>query len=88
MTHPKLLAASGLRKTYTEERRDATDAAEPRELIRSGIVRDPSVHKAVQEKIARFSEELGLEVAGIIESSIVGTEGNVEFLISLRNSAA
>lgn len=41
VTHPKLLAASGLRKTYTEERRDATDAAEPRELIRSGIVRDP-----------------------------------------------
>ena len=40
-TVPKLPAASGLRKTYTEKRRDATAAAEPRELRRSGILRDP-----------------------------------------------
>lgn len=52
---------------------------------RGGIVRDPSVHEAVKAKIARFSEALGMHVKGIIESSIVGTEGNVEFLIYLTN---
>ena len=40
-TVPKLLAAPDLRKTYTEKRRDATEAAELRELQRSGTVRDP-----------------------------------------------
>ncbi len=55
------------------------------EVGRGGIVRDPQVHRAVQEKIARFSESLGLRVCGLIQSPIVGTEGNVEFLIHLRN---
>lgn len=52
---------------------------------RGGIVRDPNVHRAVQEKIARFAESLGLRVCGLVESPIAGTEGNVEFLIHLRN---
>lgn len=52
---------------------------------RGGIVRDPKVHDAVREKIKNYSEQLGLQVVGIVESSIVGTEGNVEFLIYLRN---
>lgn len=53
---------------------------------RGGIVRDPQVHRAVQEKIARFAESLGFVVQGLIPSPIVGTEGNVEFLIYLRNA--
>ncbi|MCC7165143.1 MAG: TlyA family RNA methyltransferase [Anaerolineae bacterium] len=52
---------------------------------RGGIVRDPRVHEQVREKIVRFSEQLGLEVGGVIESPIAGTEGNVEFLIYLQN---
>lgn len=52
---------------------------------RGGIVRDPEVHAAVKAKIARFSEDLGLRVKGVMESPIVGTEGNVEFLIYLSN---
>ena len=38
---PKLLAAPGPRKTYTEKRRDATEAAELREGMRSGTLHDP-----------------------------------------------
>lgn len=52
---------------------------------RGGIIRDPKVHQAVQDKIVRFAESLGLTVGGIIPSPIVGTEGNVEFLIHLSN---
>ncbi len=59
-----------------------------KEVGRGGIVRDQNVHRAVQEKIARFGESLGLHVQGIIPSPIVGTEGNVEFLICLRNDLA
>ena len=40
-TLPKLLAAPGVRKTYTEKRRDATEAAELREPKRSGTVHAP-----------------------------------------------
>ena len=58
-----------------------------KEVGRGGIVRDPNVHRAVQEKISRFAESLGLRVSGLIESPIVGTEGNVEFLIYLQNDS-
>lgn len=52
---------------------------------RGGIIRDPKVHQAVQDKIVRFAGTLGLTVGGLIPSPIVGTEGNVEFLIYLMN---
>lgn len=54
------------------------------QVPRGGIVRDPEVHRAVQENIVRFAESLGFVVQGVIPSPIVGTEGNREFLISLH----
>jgi 23S rRNA (cytidine1920-2'-O)/16S rRNA (cytidine1409-2'-O)-methyltransferase len=48
-----------------------------------GIVRDPRVHRAVIEKIARHARSLNLRVRGLIRSPLEGTEGNVEFLIYL-----
>lgn len=57
-----------------------------KEVGRGGIVRDPKVHQAVTEKIARFASSLGLERRGLIESPIHGTEGNIEFLIHLVNA--
>jgi|SRR5581483_1965840 23S rRNA (cytidine1920-2'-O)/16S rRNA (cytidine1409-2'-O)-methyltransferase len=50
---------------------------------RGGIVRDPKVHAQVIEKITRAAERLGLKRLGLIESPILGTEGNAEFLIYL-----
>jgi 23S rRNA (cytidine1920-2'-O)/16S rRNA (cytidine1409-2'-O)-methyltransferase len=57
-----------------------------KEVPRGGIVRDPEIHRIVQEKIAQFGEALGLRVLGVIPSPIVGTEGNTEFLICFVNS--
>lgn len=57
-----------------------------KEVPRGGIVRDPEIHRMVQEKIAQFGTALGLRVLGIIPSPIVGTEGNTEFLICFVNS--
>jgi 23S rRNA (cytidine1920-2'-O)/16S rRNA (cytidine1409-2'-O)-methyltransferase len=45
-----------------------------------GIVRDPAKHAQAVETVNNTATELGLYVAGVIESPIQGAEGNVEFL--------
>jgi 23S rRNA (cytidine1920-2'-O)/16S rRNA (cytidine1409-2'-O)-methyltransferase len=50
---------------------------------RRGVVRDPSVHQAVCERIRLWWGGLpGWRVLGITESPITGPEGNREFLIA------
>ena len=45
-----------------------------------GIVRDAAKRAHAIEKVNQSATELGLQVAGVIESPIQGAEGNVEFL--------
>lgn len=45
-----------------------------------GIVRDAAKRAQAIEKVNQSATELGLQVAGVIESPIQGAEGNVEFL--------
>ena len=45
-----------------------------------GIVRDPEKHKRVINEINEFAGQLGFRVGGVIESPILGAEGNKEFL--------
>ena len=45
-----------------------------------GIVRDPAKRAQAVEKVNHAAVEIGLDVAGVIESPIQGAEGNVEFL--------
>ncbi len=54
------------------------------EVGKGGVVRDPSKHEAVVEKIRELGAGLGCEVLGVIESPILGPKGNREFLIHLR----
>ncbi|HEX2271492.1 MAG TPA: SAM-dependent methyltransferase, partial [Pyrinomonadaceae bacterium] len=49
-----------------------------------GIVRDAAKRAQAVEKVNQFAIELGLNVAGVIESPIQGAEGNVEFLALYR----
>jgi 23S rRNA (cytidine1920-2'-O)/16S rRNA (cytidine1409-2'-O)-methyltransferase len=51
---------------------------------KKGIVRDPGVHAAVCERIARFVTSLGWEVIGIVPSPIPGGDGNREFFIAAK----
>lgn len=51
---------------------------------KGGIVRDPGVHKAAVEKVARAVEDLGGNAIETTESPILGTEGNREFLLHAR----
>jgi 23S rRNA (cytidine1920-2'-O)/16S rRNA (cytidine1409-2'-O)-methyltransferase len=47
---------------------------------KGGIVRDPAVHQAACERVARAVRELGFETS-MMESPILGAQGNKEFLL-------
>jgi 23S rRNA (cytidine1920-2'-O)/16S rRNA (cytidine1409-2'-O)-methyltransferase len=51
---------------------------------KGGIVSDPAAHAAAVEKIRAFVEAAGRRWCGVIESPILGTTGNREFLACLR----
>jgi 23S rRNA (cytidine1920-2'-O)/16S rRNA (cytidine1409-2'-O)-methyltransferase len=50
------------------------------EVGKGGIVREPEKHEHVVAEVNKFAEEIGLRVEGVIESPILGAEGNKEFL--------
>ncbi len=50
------------------------------EVGKGGIVRDPEKHEAVVTDVNSFVKTLGLKVAGLTESPILGAAGNKEFL--------
>ena len=47
---------------------------------KGGVVRDERVRAEAVERVNSFAESLGLAVEGVIESPILGAEGNKEFL--------
>ena len=50
------------------------------EVGKGGIVREPEKHTQVITEVNDFAVKLGLKVNGVIESPILGAEGNKEFL--------
>jgi 23S rRNA (cytidine1920-2'-O)/16S rRNA (cytidine1409-2'-O)-methyltransferase len=48
---------------------------------KKGIVREPAIHAAVCDDIAKFVVSLGWRVLGIIPSPVEGGDGNAEFLL-------
>ena len=57
------------------------------EVGEKGVVRDQSVHRKVLGEICLFAGEQGLSVCGADFSPIRGPEGNIEFLLHLKNDA-
>jgi 23S rRNA (cytidine1920-2'-O)/16S rRNA (cytidine1409-2'-O)-methyltransferase len=53
---------------------------------KGGIVRDPQVQQAAADKVAGAVQQLGGSGIEVIESPILGTEGNREFLLHARFS--
>jgi 23S rRNA (cytidine1920-2'-O)/16S rRNA (cytidine1409-2'-O)-methyltransferase len=51
---------------------------------KGGIVRDPDLHRAACEKVRTAVRELGFETT-VMESPILGAEGNKEFLLHARH---
>ena len=50
------------------------------EVGKGGIVREPEKHERVVNEINQFAKGIGLRIAGVIESPILGAAGNKEFL--------
>lgn len=50
------------------------------EVGKGGIVREAGKHERVVAEINSFARDLGLEMLGVIDSPILGAEGNKEFL--------
>ena len=48
---------------------------------KKGIVRDPVIHSAVCDDVAKFVASLGWRVLDVVPSPIEGGDGNVEFLL-------
>ena len=54
---------------------------------RGGIVRDPAVHQEVIDHVTAFCTQSGWVVRGVIESPILGTDGNKEFLAWVQHGS-
>lgn len=53
-------------------------------IKKNGIVKDPQVHKKVIEKIIDEAKLFGFESVSVVPSSILGGDGNMEFLAYFR----
>lgn len=53
---------------------------------KKGVVREQSTHIEVVEAITEFAKGLGFTVAGLDFSPIKGPEGNIEYLMYIKNS--
>lgn len=51
------------------------------EVGKGGIVKDEEKHTEVIKKVNDFAEEIGLKVSALIDSPILGADGNKEFLV-------
>ena len=56
------------------------------EVGKGGIVADPTKHRRVLTEIVDYSAQIGLSVVDLIDSPILGAEGNREFLIHLSRA--
>jgi 23S rRNA (cytidine1920-2'-O)/16S rRNA (cytidine1409-2'-O)-methyltransferase len=54
---------------------------------KGGVVRDAKVHRRVLQETFDLAASLGLTVAGLIASPLLGPAGNVEFLVWLRRTS-
>lgn len=54
---------------------------------KKGVVTDPKVHKEVIVNIESFAASIGFEIMGLDYSPIKGPEGNIEYLLWLKNSS-
>ena len=55
---------------------------------KKGVVKDAKIHFSVVESVLSFAAELGFCVAGLSFSPIKGPEGNIEYLVYLKNTDA
>ena len=80
----RLLAPHGRVVALVKPQFEAGREAVPR----GGVVKDPETWEAVLHKVAMEGRESGLHAHRAIRSPITGSDGNVEFLLDLRQEAS
>ena len=55
---------------------------------KGGVVRDPSVHREVIERVVQEAHAIGFSPAALTRSPLTGPAGNVEFLVRLDRTSA
>ncbi len=55
-----------------------------REHIKAGLVKDPAIIERVIEAVKGYATDAGFSIVGIVESPVLGKDGNREFLMHLR----
>lgn len=58
------------------------------EVETGGIVRDEEKHQRVIKEVNQAAEKIGLQASKVIDSPILGAEGNKEFLVLYENRIA
>ena len=53
---------------------------------KKGVVRDPAVHTEVINDVLEFACSVGFVVCGLTHSPIKGPEGNIEYLVCLKDA--
>lgn len=51
---------------------------------KGGVVRDPTLHAEVVDRLKAHAEEWRVDVRGVVESPLLGPKGNKEFLLYLQ----
>jgi 23S rRNA (cytidine1920-2'-O)/16S rRNA (cytidine1409-2'-O)-methyltransferase len=51
---------------------------------KGGVVRDPSLHQQVLDRLSRFFEDIDWTVLGHLPSPLLGPKGNMEFFVYLK----
>lgn len=57
-------------------------------ISKKGIVKDEKLHLSVLKDIIEFSSRLGFEFNGLTFSPVMGTKGNIEFLVYIKKCAS
>lgn len=52
---------------------------------KKGVVRDPAVHEEVIHMVMNYAQEIGMQLLNLDFSPVKGPEGNIEYLLYLKN---
>ncbi|MCR4990247.1 MAG: TlyA family RNA methyltransferase [Lachnospiraceae bacterium] len=55
---------------------------------KKGVVKDPTIHVEVINKVFEYAKECGFAIMGLDHSPIKGPEGNIEYLILLKKESS
>ncbi len=59
--------------------------ATPKQVQKKGVVKDPSIHKEILNKIMNLALQHSYQIMGLTHSPLKGPKGNIEYLLYLKS---